>query len=82
VAFITTVIFVYLYRMGTSMFVQFYLLSLAVKLLACLAYAVIIVMKDRSGAVANGVYLLVVYFTFTALEVSLLYRRISGRSRS
>jgi hypothetical protein len=83
VAFVTSVLFVYLYRMDKpSTFVQLYLLSLAVKLIACLAYSVVMIMKDRSGAVSNVLYFLVIYFVFTTLEIATLYKKISASSRS
>jgi hypothetical protein len=86
VAFITTIIFVYLYRLHRlgkpGIFVQFYLLSMVVKLLACFAYTILIILEDRPGAVANVVYLLIVYFLYTALEITFLYRRISPPSGS
>ena len=83
VATLTSIIFVYLYRMGKpALFVQFYLLSLVVKLIACLTYTLVIILKSRSGAVANVVYLLAVYFLYTALEIAFLYRKISRSPRS
>lgn len=79
VAFATTVLFIYLYRAGkSSWFVQLYLLSMAVKLLAYFAYNLIMVMEDRKGAVMNVLYFLALYFIFTAVEIAFLYRRISG----
>lgn len=81
-AFITGLIFAYLYRSGTpSFFVRLYLLSMVVKLLACLTYNLIMVMDDRQGAVMNVVYFLLTYFIFTAVEIGFLYRKISGSSK-
>lgn len=83
VAFVTSVLFLYLYRMARpSAFVQLYLLSLAVKLLACLAYSVLMILEDRNGAVTNVLYFLVIYFLFTTLEIATLYRKISASSKS
>ncbi|MGC1243083.1 MAG: hypothetical protein WA874_15950 [Chryseosolibacter sp.] len=77
-AFATTVIFVYLYKpRQPSFFVQLYLLSMAVKLVAFFAYNLIMVLDDRGGAVANVLYFLSVYFLFTAVEIGFLYKRIS-----
>ena len=77
-AFVTTVIFVYLYRLAKpSVFVQLYLFSMAVKLLACFAYTLLMIREDKSGAVVNVLYFLIVYLLFTALEIAFLYRRIS-----
>jgi len=79
VAFITTVVFVYLYRLDKpAMFVQFYLLSLAVKMLMALGYCLIMVLKHPAGGAVNVVYFLTLYFVFTALEVALLYRKIAA----
>lgn len=81
-AFVTTVIFLYLYKVAKpSQFVQLYLLSMVVKLLACLAFILLVVLKDRAGAVANTVYSVVVYFLFTIAEVVFLYAKISGSGR-
>lgn len=77
-SFITTVIFLYLYRMTRpSHFVQLYLLSMVVKLVGCLVFLIFIVMEDRDGALANAVYFMVSYFIFTTTEIAFLYPRIS-----
>lgn len=77
-AFITTVIFVYLYRMSKpSHFVQLYLLSMVVKLLGCLVFIVFVVLTDRDGAIANAVYFVIAYLTFTTAEIGFLYPKIS-----
>ncbi len=77
-AFLTTIIFVYLYRQANpSLFVQLYLLSMAVKLIACVAYCLLMILQDRPGGGANITYFLVAYILFTALEIALLYRKIS-----
>lgn len=82
VAFVTTVIFIYLYRPhSASHFVQLYMLSTVVKLLAYLAYSLIMILKDRPGAVMNVLYFLALYFIFTAVEIVFLHRRISGAKR-
>ncbi|HEU5146388.1 MAG TPA: hypothetical protein VFT90_06730 [Chryseosolibacter sp.] len=77
-AFITSVIFVYLYRMNrSSHFVHLYLLSMVIKLVACLIFVVLIVLADRGGAVANAVYFMIAYFIFTTAEIGFLYPKIS-----
>jgi len=82
VAFVTTVIFVYLYRArSTSYFVQLYMLTIAVKLLAYFAYSLIMILKDKPGLVMNVLYFLALYFIFTAVEIAFLYRRISRADR-
>jgi hypothetical protein len=83
VAFTTTVLFIYLYRSAKpSLFVQLYLLSMAVKLVACFAFNLLMILDDKAGAVRNVLYFLVVYVLFTALEIVFLYRRISDRTGS
>jgi len=59
-------------------FVQLYLLTITIKLTACLAYCVIIVWKDRAAATENMVFFLIVYSLFTALEVGFLWKKIQG----
>ena len=81
-AFMTSIIFVYLYRRGTpGLFVQLYLLSMAVKLLACLAYNLLMIIEDGSGAIPNVLYFLFVYTVFTAVEIGFLYKKISRSPR-
>jgi hypothetical protein len=82
IALTTAILFIYLYRSEKRrFFVQFYLLSMVVKLVAYLAYNLIVILQDRSGAFANVLYFLLVYFMFTAIEIGFLYRKISPRSR-
>lgn len=78
VALITAIIFVYLYRSNKrTWFVQLYLLSMVVKLLAYFAYNLIIILEEPRNAIANVAYFLSVYLAFTALEIAFLYRKIS-----
>ena len=63
------------------MFVQLYLLSMAVKLLASLAYCLLMVLDDRQGAILNVIYFLIIYILYTSLEIGFLYRRMSRSSR-
>ena len=78
VVFMTSVIFVYLYKSeNASFFVQLYLLSMVVKLVAFFAYNIIMILDDRPGAVMNVLYFLLNYFVFTILEIGFLYRKIS-----
>lgn len=82
VIFTTALIFIYLYRSdNASFFVQLYLLSMAVKLLAYFAYNLIMILDDRRGAVINVMYFLLAYFIFTAVEIGFLYKKISGKSK-
>lgn len=82
VALITSILFVYLYRLEkATYFVQLYLLSMVAKLIAYLVYNTIIVLEEPGNAVANVVYFLIVYLVFTALEIGFLYRKISRPTR-
>jgi fucose 4-O-acetylase-like acetyltransferase len=76
--FSTGLIFVYLYRSASALFVQLYLLTMAVKILAYGAYNAAIILKDKPGATENVVFFMIVYFIFTALEILFLYRKVSA----
>jgi len=79
VTFTTTVIFGYLYRVATaSLFVQLYLLTMVVKVLAYGAYSYFMIMSDEHGARINVAFFLLSYLIFTATEIAFLYRRISS----
>ena len=64
-------------RKSTRIFVQFYLGSIAIKLLAYGAYLGLIIWEDRPGALENVVFFIAVYAVFTALEVGCLWRQIT-----
>ena len=75
----TVVIYRYLDRLKSpEIFVQIYLLSMGVKLLAYGVYVVLMIMDDKPGANDNVVFFLILYVIFTALEVVFLYRKIAG----
>lgn len=81
IAVTTVILFLYLYRWAKpSLFVQLYLLSMAVKLIAYFAYNMVMILDDRPGATGNVLYFLVVYVVYTALEIAFLYRRVSRRT--
>jgi len=80
-AMVTSVIVLYVYRAAGDYFVRFYLLSLAVKLLACAGYCLWMIRDDPSGAMANVIYFLTIYLLFTTLEIAFLYREITRRTR-
>lgn len=76
---LTTIIIYYkLIHTSQALFTQFYLLSIAVKMLAYLGFVVFMVLEDRLAAVANVVLFMITYFTFTILEIAFLYGRISA----
>lgn len=72
----TTLIYRYLYKVEKpGSFVQLYLLTIVVKLIAFGAYALAIIMKDGAGALANAVFFIISYFIFTGLEAGFVYHR-------
>jgi hypothetical protein len=79
-AFATILIYFYLYTVDKpAHFVQLYLLTMAVKLLAALAFCFFMISRDKASAVGNIVFFMCTYFLFTAIEIGFLYHRISGR---
>lgn len=75
--FATTTIFVYLYKLNKpDFFVQFYLLTMAVKFLAYGAYNLFMILEDKPGASLNVVFFMILYIAFTGLEIAFLYRKI------
>jgi hypothetical protein len=76
----TAIIYRYLYRLqNPSQFVILYLLLMVMKLVLYLGYNIFLVLKRGSDAVPNVVFFLIVYCTFTALEIGFLYRHINRR---
>jgi hypothetical protein len=76
----TGLLFIYLYRFNKpDFFIQLYLLTMAIKLLAYGAYNFFMITDDRDGAVYNVVWFMTLYFIFTALEIAFLYKKISKR---
>lgn len=76
----TGLLYIYLYRFNKpDFFIQLYLLTMALKLLAYGAYNFFMITEDREGAVANVVWFMILYFIFTVLEISFLYQKISRR---
>jgi hypothetical protein len=57
-------------------FVQVYLGTLVIKILAFGAYIFVVVLDDASGAMANAIFFLSAYLLYTILEVSFLYFRV------
>ena len=77
--FATITIFAYLYNVDKpDFFVQLYLLTMAVKFLAFGAYNLFMILDDKSGAPANVVFFMLLYIVFTGLEITFLYRKITG----
>lgn len=78
-AIFTLLIYRYLYRLEKpELFIQIYLLSMTVKLIAYGVYVVLMIIDDKAGANKNVLFFLVLYVIFTALEVGFLHRKIAG----
>ena len=76
----TGLLYIYLHRFNRpDFFVQLYLLTMAVKLLAYGAYNFFMIMEDEPGAVHNVVWFMLLYFVFTGVEIGFLYQKISKR---
>jgi hypothetical protein len=73
----TTILFRYLYRAQSNSFVQLYLLTMVIKLLAYGAFAVFVILEDRAGAPLNIGFFLISYLLFTLLELVILYPKIN-----
>ena len=58
-------------------FVQFYLATMVVKLIAYGAYLFVVVTSQTEKAVADVAFFMVVYFIFTAIEIGFLYRHVN-----
>ncbi len=58
-------------------FVQLYLATIALKLLAYGVYLGIVIWRDRPGAIENVVFFMIAYIIFTALEVVFLWRKVN-----
>jgi len=77
----TALIYRYLIRVEKpELFVQLYLILMAVKLIAYGAYCGVIITQDKAGAAANVVFFMIVYFAFTALEIGFLFHKISAKN--
>jgi hypothetical protein len=81
--FSTGIIFIYLYKANRSgYFIQLYLLTMVIKVLAYCTYNLIMIMSDKPGAIHNVVFFMIAYFIFTGLEIGFLYRKIAAGKRS
>lgn len=81
--FSTALIFFYLYTADRpGFFVQLYLLTMAVKLLASLVFCFVMISRDKPSAIGNVVFFMCTYFLFTAIEIGFLYGKISSRKGS
>ncbi len=74
----TLVIFYFLIKRSRSpAFTQAYLLSVVLKMIGYGAFILVIIFRDREGAVANALLFMVVYVLFTAFEVGFLFKKVN-----
>jgi hypothetical protein len=70
----TSVMFRRVIQSTREQFMMVYLLTIVLKLLVSLIYAVVIMLLDKPGAVPNVLFFLLLYIVFTILEVIHLFR--------
>lgn len=58
-------------------FVQLYMATLFIKILAYGAYVLFVVWDDRVHASNNALFFMITYFIFTATEIYFLYRKVT-----
>jgi hypothetical protein len=79
VSLTTLVLYSYLYKVPPGkQFVQYYLLTMILKLLGYGAFGFVIIILDRPGAASNSLFFIVTYVAFTALETIFLYQKSRG----
>jgi len=59
-------------------FTQVYLATIVIKIIAACGFAAVIIVLDRNHFKSNVVFLLVLYVTFTIVEVAFLMRAAKG----
>lgn len=77
-ALLTAILFFYLRMMRVrqpDIFSMFYLLSIAIKLMAGLSFIGYVVWTDKASAAGNALLFVVSYFLFTSVEVFFLLER-------
>jgi hypothetical protein len=78
----TGVIYVYLYKASKpEFFLNLYLLTMVIKVAAYCAYNLIIILRDRQGAVSNVGFFMVTYFIFTGIEIAFLHGKITRENK-
>jgi hypothetical protein len=79
--FSTSIIYWYLSNLkDPSGFVQFYLLSISVKMLSGFALIILVFFEDKPGIALNAGLFLVGYSLFTAVEIILLRKLIRKKN--
>lgn len=80
-ALTAVILFAFLYRITKpGIFIQLYLLSMVVKMLASGIFIFIITLNDRAGASSNVAIFLLFYIIFTGIEVGFLYHEKGGNN--
>jgi hypothetical protein len=78
--FSTALIFAYLYKADKpGFFLQLYLLTMVVKLLAYCTFCLVMILNDKSSAIGNAVFFMSTYFVFTVIEIAFLFKKINGQ---
>jgi hypothetical protein len=77
VVFSTGLLFIYLYKARREHFVQLYLLTMVVKLLAYGGFAIFIILEDQTNARVNIGLFLSYYVVYTLLELVFLFPKIN-----
>jgi hypothetical protein len=77
---VTVIMFLYLHKVADrDRYVQLFLLLTVVKLVACLAYCTVMVLKRRPDLKTDVVFFIGIYIVFTAAEVFFLYKNVSQK---
>lgn len=74
----TAFLFRFVVRAAADNFIQAFLLSMVVKLMAYGAFLFFVIWEDQQNAIPNAVLFLVGYLLFTAIEIFYLYRKSQG----
>lgn len=73
--FLTVTLFALIRRAAPELFIQFYLLSMVLKLILGGVFIFVVIYHDRPNAIPNAVGFLVIYVVFTVIEIAFLYRK-------
>ena len=74
----TAILFRFVFRAASGVFVQTYLLTMVVKLLGYGAFIFFVILRDRQNAIPNVVVFLIGYLLFTGIEIFYLHRKLRG----
>jgi hypothetical protein len=78
----TGLVYAYLYKATRpDLFLNLYLFTMVLKVVAYCVYNLIIIMQDKQAAVTNVGFFMATYFIFTAVEIAFLHRKISGENK-